>query len=395
MSLHRLGPLIRLWGLPLTDIPPPGVASDDLAPFLMAILQEAVPFLDTISPRAGPSEDDSLWKSKGTKTFPGSSAPVEVLERIIPVAELELVMARSQLAHGHDQATKLHSEVWACRRSVHEDTARKGTASWDEFVSAIKVHHAEAEEDFTPNIRRVHTPLEWDCSGVEAEEGGLIWQDFTLKVHESKHNIGAPLKDRVFAVLQMTASAAGEAREFVVVSIAINDFSNAPEAVLSKEKGPVVGAYTSVERVRKLDTGEIEWIMATVSDARGVLPLWVQAMAVPGQVAKDVSLFLSWIEKERPKAEANDAPSSTPHNKKDSPAQDGEGFSGRIPEAIDAAQNTKRESAAVYNREASQVKVDTAGSDQPPSVPPKDQGTSNAGGTESATKDVSAVKPET
>ncbi|CAI4216754.1 unnamed protein product [Parascedosporium putredinis] len=273
MSMHQLGPLIRLWGLPITDLPPPGVASDDLAPFLIAVLQEAVPFLDTISPRRRCPADTALWKAKGAKSYPDSAAPVQVLERVIPVTELALVMARSQLAHSHEQANKLRPETWACRRSVHEDAARPGTATWAEFTAAIKTNHAEAEVDYMPNLRSLHTPLEWDCAGVEAHEGGALWRDFTLKVHESRHNIGAPLKNRVFA--------------FLVVSIAIADFASAPEAVLSKDKGPVVGAYTSVERVRKLDSGEIEWIMATVSDAKGVLPLWVQAKAVPGQVARD------------------------------------------------------------------------------------------------------------
>jgi hypothetical protein len=32
-----------------------------------------------------------------------------------------------------------------------------------------------------------------------------------------------------------------------------------------------------------------------------VLPAWVQRGAVPGQIAKDVSLFLGWIAKERTK----------------------------------------------------------------------------------------------
>ena len=385
MSLHQLGPLIRLWGLPLTDIPPPGVTSDDLAPFLITILQEAVPFLDTISPRGNTtSEPSPPWKSKGTKTYPDSTASVDILERTIPTTELELIMARSHLAHSHEQATKLRPEIWACRRSVHEDAARRGTASWDEFVDALKVRHAEAEEDFTPNIRSIHTPLEWDCSGVEAEEGGVVWRDFTLKVHESKHALAGPLKNRVFAVLQMTASAAGEdAKEFVVVSIAINDFANAPEAVLSKEKGPVAGAYTSVERVRKLESGEIEWVMATASDAKGVLPLWVQAKAVPGQVAKDVSLFLSWAEKERSKVrDGTKAPEHT--------AQQGNGTGpscrqggktaehGTEGEPVAANEVTEPE-AAVVQGDAGTAKSEPAGPSEttgatdssPPSVPPK------------------------
>ena len=118
------------------------------------------------------------------------------------------------------------------------------------------------------------------------------------------------------------AAAGGEApREFLVVSITVADFARAPQAQLSRERGVVLGRYASVERVRKLPgwDGEIEWIMATASDARGVLPHWVQALAVPGQIAKDVPLFLAWMARERagerhpspPAAAADDAPADS------------------------------------------------------------------------------------
>ena len=65
-----------------------------------------------------------------------------------------------------------------------------------------------------------------------------------------------------------------------------------------KDKDTVKAAYVSVERIRKLG-GDIEWIMATASDAKGVLPRVVQNMAVPGQIAKDVPNFLAWVARER------------------------------------------------------------------------------------------------
>ena len=39
--------------------------------------------------------------------------------------------------------------------------------------------------------------------------------------------------------------------------------------------------------------------MATASEAGGLLPSWVQARAVPGQIAKDVPLFLAWADRQR------------------------------------------------------------------------------------------------
>jgi Protein of unknown function (DUF3074) len=62
----------------------------------------------------------------------------------------------------------------------------------------------------------------------------------------------------------------------------------------------VQGLYTAVETctLRKKSAGEgeeIDWIMATASDTKGNLPMWVQKLALPGAVPKDVSYFTKWI----------------------------------------------------------------------------------------------------
>ena len=74
-----------------------------------------------------------------------------------------------------------------------------------------------------------------------------------------------------------------------------------------QRKSVILGMYTAVETVRILDdstggddgsagkSGEIEWTMATASDAKGNLPMWVQKMSMPGAVPKDVSYFMDWI----------------------------------------------------------------------------------------------------
>jgi hypothetical protein len=124
-----------------------------------------------------------------------------------------------------------------------------------------------------------------------------------------------------------TATAAAEAaatsedlaqNEFIVVSVPVRDADAIPGTELSRARAVVVGAYASIERFRLMTTTtssspsssasasesdghacskrEIEWIMATASDAKGVLPPWLQARAVPGQISKDVGLFVGWIE---------------------------------------------------------------------------------------------------
>ena len=66
----------------------------------------------------------------------------------------------------------------------------------------------------------------------------------------------------------------------------------------------VLGIYAAVETVKRrpregADTGvegnEVEWVMATASDAKGNLPMWMQKMSLPGMLPKDVSYFMKWI----------------------------------------------------------------------------------------------------
>ncbi|KAH8910856.1 hypothetical protein BR93DRAFT_955887 [Coniochaeta sp. PMI_546] len=297
------GPLVRLWGIRRAQLPPHPASPELLTPFLTSLLQEALPFVDSVSPKSPPSpQSSSPWKHKSTKSFPTSAAPIRLLERRIPASHL--APAAASLA---PPPPAVRDEVWACRVSVHRDAAADGTASWAEFRHAIKEAHAESEEAFTPTVVAAREALAWDCGRVPpVRSRGEAWGAFTLRVEEVRHAVGRPvLRDRVFPVLQMTASVLGEAGEegdeFVVVSVTVADFGGAAEAVHARGEGVVVGSYASVERVRKVEGGDIEWIMATASDARGVLPMWVQTRAVPGQIAKDVGLFLGWVKEERRK----------------------------------------------------------------------------------------------
>lgn len=118
-------------------------------------------------------------------------------------------------------------------------------------------------------------------------------------VYEMVHRLPSPLKDRVFPVLVVSAQT-GES-SFIVVQIPISasDLQQLPTSVHCKNRGMVVGVYTSVEYVYRQDNGFTEWIMATSSDAGGNIPLWLQEKAIPSAIAKDVPLFLQWVKDRR------------------------------------------------------------------------------------------------
>lgn len=305
---------MRRWGMPVKQLPSATATADELRPFVASILKEALPFIDSAAPKNPSPDAKKVWKSKGTKSHADSTATVDVLERMIPAKELQAIASK------HEIEAKVKEETWATRLSVHEDAATKGTASWDEFEHSFRLEHAKTEKAFTPNVIAANEAQRWDCTGLEVEEAGQSWDRFSLVVEEMRHKIGRPfLKDRTFPVLQLSCAVkeGTGAPEFVVVSIPVPDFATSENAGLSKEKGAQIAFYVSVERIRKLEDGKIEWLLSTASDATGILPLWIQDKALVGIVWKDVPMFLGWIAKERGNTDAEAALAAT-----DAPAAD-------------------------------------------------------------------------
>lgn len=315
----KYGPLVRLWGFDKSQLPEEGATGEDLKPLLTSLLLEALPFIAGV-PAGQTASPGSDWKPRGIKTYPHSTAPVDIYERVVAAQDLQDVAGSNdrRLPQLGGQGAgagvgKVPAEHWFMRRSTHEDEAADGTASWAEWVRSFKDEHAEAEKRFTPTVVGTEVLREWDCAGVEVEVDAGVeaqpdgqqssssssWSDWTLKLEQSTHKMPAPLKPRLFPVLQATASRAGGRREFLVVQVAYRDLDL--EARGAKEH--VRASYTSVERLREVDGGRsVEWVMATASDAKGLLPAWVQRPAMPGAVAKDVDMFLEWAAKQRQEA---------------------------------------------------------------------------------------------
>ncbi|RYP79404.1 hypothetical protein DL770_006676 [Monosporascus sp. CRB-9-2] len=319
----KLGPLLHLWGISGRQLPPPTASAEELEPLLTAILREAVPFIDSAAPKKNKSRDE-LWKPKGSKSHRDSEARIDVSERRIPAAELRrLLPDRSGSGQQQQQPGQERDEVWFCRRSVHADEARPGTASWAELESRLRLpqRHAEAELAFDPGVRAAREAVAWDCGDLEVRDGdaGCRWGGFRLALYEMRHRLGFGLRDRVFPELQMSCAPVGEQRggeggeeggEFLVVSIPVPDFGGGDGGAPREEDGDaVVGVYVAVQRVRRMrrdegaGTGMVEWLMATAGDARGVLPAWLQNRAMPAVIWKDVPRFLAWVARERERQE--------------------------------------------------------------------------------------------
>lgn len=324
-----LGPWVRLEGISIARLPPGGrgvkpsmeisssekfsdgsgsVVAPNIKTFVTNVLSEAVTFIDGVAPKSG---GISTWKSKGSpKTYSSSDAPVHLYERRVSGKDLDKIEGMTQFSADRKD------ETWFCRRSCHQNKSQIRTASWEEFKRSFQEHHAESEDSFTPTVIGAREAMRWDTNGIEVEVHGERWVKSTVVVEEMKHKIDPkPLKNRTFPVVQITAELV-DTQEFMVVSIPLTDFEKSPYSEYARDKSLVVAAYASIERIRILPSnGDIEWIMATASDAGGVLPQWIQNLAVPTAIAKDVDMFLNWIAGQRTSDGQTD-PVSKPASKK-------------------------------------------------------------------------------
>ena len=122
------------------------------------------------------------------------------------------------------------------------------------------------------------------------------------------HELPGPLTKRLFTTLVVRAKL--RVQSLIVAQIPV-DISNVSQALYAngrhrqdgdseKKRDKVTnGIYTSVERVKDQDDGQIMWEMAVASDAGGFLPMPVQKFSIPGAVAKDVGLVMDYLAKRR------------------------------------------------------------------------------------------------
>jgi hypothetical protein len=277
--------MIRMRALGIQELPShPDLASQqkdapDVQTFVTSALEEAETFMTKYVPHR--------FNVKNS----GKRSPPSTAEVALSSHELQ---AKDLPKEARDAGAG--NETWFARTSIHENAAKQGTASWEEFDNGLRVDHSQHEMDYTPDVYDAHEVMNWN-SVLESSQNSIGgWTDVHVSVMEMAHKIAGPINNRVFPVLVITAK---KAQEFIVVQIpvATKSLPNAKYHNVPKVTG---GMYCSVERGELVEGGaKVQWQMATASDAKGSLPMWAQKLGVPGAVVKDVGLFIGWCEKKR------------------------------------------------------------------------------------------------
>jgi hypothetical protein len=298
-----LGPLIRLRPLAVdqlpahSKLPSDGKERPEIHAFAAAALEEGNAFMTTYLPHKFKTKSEGKWS-------PPSNSPVKLFALDISASELPKNTVAAAPSGGS-------GESWFARESIHVNKAENETASWSEFDNGLRVDHSQHEMEYTPTVEDAHEVMNWD---EELEKKGRKigeWDDVHASVMEMRHKVPAPLNNRVFPVLVITAKTAAAPAEgsdqgtpgdsFTVVQIPVST-QGLPNAKYHNAPKITGGLYCSIERCEVVEDGnKVQWSMATASDAKGILPMWAQKMGVPGAVVKDVGWFILWVSERRQK----------------------------------------------------------------------------------------------
>ena len=232
-----------------------------IGPFVKAVLDEAVGFIDSVP---------TTFRPMGTKASKPSESKVQVFRHDVTADQLadDVPWSDSRFPRKPPQEMPHNGESWFARRSRHLNLSGDGTAQFDEFEFGLAYRHAEHEAHYTPAIFDTYRVLKWDIprqrpgkgpqidnysnvdmSGMYGNDSMVVCPVLLMHVvYEMCHKLPFPLKPRVFPVLVISATTnlTPNPDDFIVVQIPV-DVRNLPEAFYSNGRNYLEGD-TSIER---------------------------------------------------------------------------------------------------------------------------------------------------
>ncbi|KAL8948686.1 MAG: hypothetical protein Q9222_005154 [Ikaeria aurantiellina] len=237
----------------------------NIGPFIKEILDQAVTFSDDTV-----QNDFTPGSEKSSKP---SSAKVQLLRHEITEDQISQIdWINSKVPRRIVDRNLETNETWFARRSRHVNRQEHGTAAFAEFDYGLRVSHSEHEGEYTPDVFDTYKVMDWAVNDDSSEEESNFAGYRNITMSKAFYSNGRNIREGGSAL---------------------------------KRKKPVLGVYTSIERCVLRADNQIEWTMATASNARGWLPMWAQKMGVPGAVVKDVGLLMKWIEGKRAETTGN------------------------------------------------------------------------------------------
>ncbi|KAK4058338.1 hypothetical protein OIO90_000496 [Microbotryomycetes sp. JL221] len=169
----------------------------------------------------------------------------------------------------------------------HARVSRHATESYDRFKQGLLIDHTPHEKQYIEALK--HVEKLGETAAGEVEVWRTCWPVLSSSSPSSDDTDEMPFptsnRDFTFAICTKEIKSDIGSRAFLVVSMPFDH---------PKQQGYMRAKYVSVEHVRE-DNGEVVWIMATASDAGGLVPRPVSDLAMPSKIAEDVPGFLRWL----------------------------------------------------------------------------------------------------
>lgn len=159
------------------------------------------------------------------------------------------------------------NDFWAMRVSNHINL------TYEDMLAAIFHNHTENEKEYIEMIEKYKL---LDPSKDESWQSKIV--TYRLPFPFAK-------RDMVFWMVHEETFVGNQ---FVIVTL--------PRDVAVEN---CKGMYVAIEEVTRLEDGGVQWSMATSSQAGGMIPNFVQRLALPNAIASDIPQFEKWINKKK------------------------------------------------------------------------------------------------
>lgn len=207
-------------------------------------------------------------KEKNRDTLPLESTTIDAAAALIATVPHDWIPVKTFQYPGippvNTYRRDIAGEPWYVRVSEHKDPNDQPYELYEKFRQGLLVNHTSNEVQYIPMLQGF-------------EQVGHHGNYENIVVHY-KFPVG--LANRKMAVWLLIRSLPDE---FYIVQFPADTHVDG-----------VKGMYMSVENVR-LEGDTVRWTMAQTSDARGLLPRWLQNQSIAGTIAQDVQHFIEWV----------------------------------------------------------------------------------------------------
>lgn len=130
-------------------------------------------FVSSILEEGHEYSDLPKFEASKTKHSPPAKAPVEVSWKEERASDIPI-----------DRRDQYPQEWWFARKSIHQNAAEPGTASWQEFDGGLRVNHSQNEKEYTPDLMDAHEVITYREQLQEIGQQAGRWSDVTCNIME-------------------------------------------------------------------------------------------------------------------------------------------------------------------------------------------------------------------